>query len=161
TCTAARPCTPAVASPAGCAARAGGTPSASTSACCICRRPSPRPGPYSKSRPSAPPTPARAPPTSCTTPPGPGSPRSAYNNEAMSLLDRLIAAHRPGHALAREFQTDPEIYRLDLERIWRRGWLFAGHTCEVKRPGDYFVFDLDTDSIVVIRGDDGQIHALH
>jgi Rieske 2Fe-2S family protein len=79
----------------------------------------------------------------------------------MSLLDRLIAEHRAGHALAREFQTDPEVYRLDLERIWRRGWLFAGHTCEVKRPGDYFVFDLDTDSIIVIRGDDGRIHALH
>jgi glycine betaine monooxygenase A len=79
----------------------------------------------------------------------------------MALLDRLIAEHKPGHALAREFQTDPEVYRLDLERIWRRGWLFAGHTCEVKHPGDYFVFELDADSLVVIRGDDGQIHALH
>jgi glycine betaine monooxygenase A len=79
----------------------------------------------------------------------------------MALLDRLIAEHKPGHALAREFQTDPEVYQLDLERIWRRGWLFAGHTCEVKDPGDYFVFDLDADSLVVIRGDDGQIQALH
>ena len=81
--------------------------------------------------------------------------------EAQALLDRLIAEHKPGHALSREFQTDPGIYRLDLERVWRRGWLFAGHTCQVKRPGDYFVFDLDTDSIIVIRGDDERLHALH
>jgi Rieske 2Fe-2S family protein len=81
--------------------------------------------------------------------------------EAQALLDRLIAEHRPGHALPREFQTDPGIYQLDLERIWRRGWLFAGHTCQVKRPGDYVVFDLDTDSIIVIRGDDERLHALH
>ncbi len=81
--------------------------------------------------------------------------------EAQALLDRLIAEHKPGHALPREFQTDPGIYQLELERVWRRGWLFAGHTCQVKSPGDYFVFDLDTDSIIVIRGDDERLHALH
>ena len=81
--------------------------------------------------------------------------------EARALLDRLIAEHRPCHALQREFQTDGNIYQLELERIWRRGWLFVGHTCQVKSPGDYFVFEIDTDSIIVIRGDDGQIHALH
>ena len=81
--------------------------------------------------------------------------------EARALLDRLIAQHPPGHALQREFQTDPGIYQLDLERIWRRGWLFAGHTCQVRRKGDFFVFDVDSDSIIVIRGDDGRVHALH
>jgi Rieske 2Fe-2S family protein len=81
--------------------------------------------------------------------------------DAQALLDRLIAQHTKGFALQREFQTDPGIYQLDLERIWRRGWLFAGHTCEVRRPGDYFVFDIDTDSIIVIRGDDGRVNALH
>jgi Rieske 2Fe-2S family protein len=77
------------------------------------------------------------------------------------LLERLIAEHKPGYALQREFQTAPGIYQLDLERIWRRGWLFAGHTCQVKQPGDYFVLDIADDSLVVIRGDDARIHALH
>ena len=86
---------------------------------------------------------------------------SSQYAEARALLDRLIVEHEPGHGLQREFQTDPGIYRLDLERIWRRGWLFAGHTCQVKQPGDYFVFELDTDSLIVIRGDDGRIRALH
>src|SRR5436309_15782535 len=81
--------------------------------------------------------------------------------DAQVLLDRLLTEHKSGFALPREFQTDPGIYRLDLERIWRRGWLFAGHTCQARNPGDYFVFDIDTDSLVVIRGDDGEIHALH
>ena len=81
--------------------------------------------------------------------------------EARALLDRLITEHKAGHALQREFQTDPGIYQLDVDRIWRRGWLFAGHACQVKRPGDYFVFDVDTDSVIVIRGDDERIHALH
>src|SRR5262245_45108247 len=80
---------------------------------------------------------------------------------AEALLARLIAGHRAGHALAREFQTDLGVYRLEVERIWRRGWLFAGHACQVKNPGDYFLFEVDADSIIVIRGDDGRIHALH
>src|SRR5215831_1735528 len=81
--------------------------------------------------------------------------------DAQALLGRLVAGHRPGYALARQFQTDLGVYQLDIERIWRRGWLFAGHTCQVKNPGDYFVFDVDLDSIIVIRADDGQIYALH
>lgn len=79
---------------------------------------------------------------------------------AQSLLDGLIAEHKPGYGLQREFQIDPGIYQLDLERIWRKSWLFAGHTCQVKTPGDYFVFDLDTDSIIIMRDDD-RLHAMH
>jgi Rieske 2Fe-2S family protein len=81
--------------------------------------------------------------------------------EAEALLQRLLAAHRPGFTLQREFSTDPGVYQLDVERIWRRGWLFAGHGCQVKHPGDYLVFDVDADSVIVIRGDDGKLHAHH
>jgi Rieske 2Fe-2S family protein len=80
---------------------------------------------------------------------------------AERLLERLLAGHKPGHGLAREFHTEPEIYRLDLARIWRRSWLFAGHTCQVKQPGDFFLFDLDTDSIILVRDADGRLHGLH
>ena len=59
------------------------------------------------------------------------------------------------------FYSDDEVYRLELERIWRRGWLFAGHSCQVPRPGDWFTLEVEADSIIVIRGDDGAIRALH
>jgi hypothetical protein len=85
------------------------------------------------------------------------SPRAVPSElaEAEALLDCLIAEHKPGHALQREFSTDPGIYLVELARIWRRGWLFAGHTCQVKEPGQYFRFDVDDDSVIVIRGDGG------
>ena len=81
--------------------------------------------------------------------------------DAEALLARLLAAHRPGFALAREFSCDPGIYGLDLERVWRRGWLFAGHSCQVPRPGDWLTFDVDADSVVVIRAGDGDLRAHH
>lgn len=71
-----------------------------------------------------------------------------------------MAKCRPGWSLPREFYSTDTVYRADLERIWRGGWLFAGHTCEIPEPGDYFTLELDTDSIIVIRDAEGGIHGL-
>lgn len=72
-----------------------------------------------------------------------------------------IASRKPGYSLPREFYGEETIYRADVERIWRRGWLFAGHTCQIPQSGDYFTFDLGDDSLIVVRDDDGSINALH
>lgn len=45
--------------------------------------------------------------------------------------------------------------------IWLRGWVFAGHTCEISMPGDYFTLTVDTDLLLVIRDDAGQVRAFH
>jgi len=73
----------------------------------------------------------------------------------------LLASCHPGWSLPREFYSDEAIYRLDLEKIWRRGWLFAGHSCEIANPGDYFTLRVDTDPILVIRSEDGIARAFH
>ena len=72
----------------------------------------------------------------------------------------LVASCKQGYGLPGTFYTDERIYRTELERIWRKGWLFAGHTCEIPSPGDYFVLKVDRDSLIVVRGDDGEIKAL-
>jgi len=76
-------------------------------------------------------------------------------------LAALAAQCRPEWSLPGEFYSEDAIYRADLDRIWRRGWLFAGHTCEIPKPGDYFTLQVDADSLVVVRGDDGTIRGLH
>ncbi len=45
--------------------------------------------------------------------------------------------------------------------MWRRGWLFAGHTCEIVQPGDFFTLEVDSDSIVILRDEDGAVRAFH
>lgn len=66
-----------------------------------------------------------------------------------------------GWTLPQAYFNDPDIYRRDLERVWKTGWLFAGHTCEIPSTGDYFLVELDTESVIVIRGERGSLHALH
>jgi len=76
-------------------------------------------------------------------------------------LDQLIASRRPGFTLDRAFYTDPDIFALDIERVFMRTWLFAGHVSSIPQPGDYFTYDIGEESIVIVRGEpDGAIHAL-
>jgi glycine betaine catabolism A len=76
-------------------------------------------------------------------------------------LSSHLATYRPGWSLPRPFYREESVYRADIEQIWRRGWLFAAHECELRNPGDWLTLQVDTDSIIVIRGDDGAVRALH
>lgn len=72
----------------------------------------------------------------------------------------LIRDHSPGHALAREFYTDPEIFERDMDRILLRHWFCVGHVSSVPRPGDFIVVDLGPESVIIIRTQSDEIKAL-
>ncbi len=74
-------------------------------------------------------------------------------------LDTLIGQCEPHKTLPKAFYTAQEVFEADLERVFYRTWLFAGHSCEVARPGDYFLFEIGDESIIVIRDKDAQLHA--
>ncbi len=75
-------------------------------------------------------------------------------------LKALIRGHSPGHALEREFYTDPRIFELDMQRVLLRHWFCAGHVRSVSRPGDFLVVDLGSESVIIIRTQQGEIKAL-
>ncbi|MFN2121302.1 MAG: aromatic ring-hydroxylating oxygenase subunit alpha [Anaerolineales bacterium] len=75
-------------------------------------------------------------------------------------LKELLGQKQAGHGLPRPLYHDELVYRSEMEYIWRQGWLFAGHSCEIPNAGDYFVYDVDGDSVIVVRDNDGQVHAL-
>jgi Rieske 2Fe-2S family protein len=80
---------------------------------------------------------------------------------SLNHVKKLIASRREGYALPRAFYFDSVLYGYELERIWRSGWVFAGFTCQVRQPGDFFTFTLDTASVIVVRDEAGQIRAFH
>ncbi len=73
----------------------------------------------------------------------------------------LLANRLPAHSLPREFYTDALFYQLDLEQIWYREWLFVGHDVEVAEPGDYITVTIGDYNLIIIRGVDRRIRALH
>jgi glycine betaine catabolism A len=76
-------------------------------------------------------------------------------------IDRLIATRKPDMSLEQPFYTDPEVFIRDMERIFRRYWLFAGHTSRIPRPGDYFLFNMGNDSVIIVRVSEEKVAAFH
>jgi len=51
---------------------------------------------------------------------------------------------------------DPAIHREELERIFRRCWLFVAHESEIVEPGDYVTRRMGVDPVIVIRDEEGR-----
>jgi Rieske 2Fe-2S family protein len=75
-------------------------------------------------------------------------------------LTASIRSHRPGHALARDFYTDPAIFEHDVARMLLRHWFCAGHVSSIPRAGDYLVADLGPESVIIVRNSAGEVRAL-
>lgn len=74
-------------------------------------------------------------------------------------LEHLLARQKPGWSLEQAFYTDEQIFDLEWKRIWKKYWLFAGTTAEIPRPGDFFTYTAREDSIIIIRGNNGEVYA--
>lgn len=85
---------------------------------------------------------------------------SKLDDRDYAQIGEWLAARRPGYGLTTPFYREESIYAAEIEAIWRRSWLLAGHSCQIPEPGDYFVYEMDRDSLIVIRGDDGVARAL-
>ena len=56
---------------------------------------------------------------------------------------------------------DPEVFALEIERVFERTWIYAGHASQIPQPGDYWAFQLGRQPMVMVRGQAGAIHVLY
>jgi len=55
--------------------------------------------------------------------------------------------------------TDPEFLEVEIDRVIRPSWQIVCHESDLPRPGDYHTLDYVGESVVAVRGDDGQVRA--
>jgi Rieske 2Fe-2S family protein len=81
--------------------------------------------------------------------------------DARNDMLRLLHGRRQGYSLEQPFYTDSDFFKLDMELIWYRDWLFIGHDCELPKPGSYMTVQIGDYPVVLVRDQQGKINAFH
>ena len=76
-----------------------------------------------------------------------------------ATIEQLVARQRPGFTLEQPFYIDREVFDFDLERIVMRQWLFVDHISRIPDAGDYILYKIASEEIILVRDAAGTIHA--
>ena len=84
-------------------------------------------------------------------------------NDAMhNRARRALAANtKLGYSLDRSFYCDDAVFAADMEQVVGRKWIVAGHVDRVRNKGDYFLFKVGNESIIIVRSDESTINAFY
>jgi Rieske 2Fe-2S family protein len=78
-----------------------------------------------------------------------------------SVIAPLAAQTRRGYSLDRPFYCDDAVFAADMEQVIGRKWIVAGHVDRVRKKGDYFLFQIGHESIIIVRSDAATINAFY
>ena len=81
-------------------------------------------------------------------------------SQTLPPLSELVRRHRDGWTLEQAFYLSPDVFAQDIEAIFMEEWHFAGLSNEIPEAGDYFLFELLGESVIVVRDGAGDINAL-
>ena len=76
------------------------------------------------------------------------------NPDAIRALVREDEVHR-------DVYTDPELFALEQEHLFRNTWIYLGHDSQVPKPGDFYTADIAGRPLLMLRGGDGVLRVLY
>ena len=76
-----------------------------------------------------------------------------------SLNSMLKDNYKSGYSLNQRYYKDEGIYNLEINNIFHKHWLFAGHISQVPDKGDYFLFEFSNESIIIVRNKNNKLKA--
>src|SRR5207253_7185782 len=80
----------------------------------------------------------------------------------MSAFVKATQAYQQGQrTLPGRYYTSPEIYVEEQERIFTARWIGVGRAAEIPAAGDYVLRTIAGESVIVVRGRDGALHAFY
>ena len=78
----------------------------------------------------------------------------------MSWTNKQIAGLVEPDRAHRKAYTDPEIFDLEMARIFERTWIYIGHESQIKNPGDYYLAQVGRQPVIMIRGQNDEVGVL-
>ena len=80
-------------------------------------------------------------------------------SESPSVLYNGLQELKEG--LPARWYYDAGQYALEIERIWRRNWIYLGRSSEVPERRSYMTFDLAGQKVLLVRDDAGVLRGFH
>lgn len=80
---------------------------------------------------------------------------------AREEMKKMLSERKEDYSLPRPLYNDPLLFRVDVEEIFQKEWLFVGMTSEVPAKGDYFTVEIAQDPVLIVRDADGNVNAFH
>ena len=77
----------------------------------------------------------------------------------VATMQRLAANTRVGYSFEQEFYTGDAVFQADMEQVISRKWILAGHVAKVPNKGDYFLFRIGAEQIIIIRENADSVRA--
>lgn len=74
-----------------------------------------------------------------------------------TMIKTLI---HPDH-VHRSVYLDPQLFQLEMQRIFGRSWVFVGHNSLVPNPGDYITTRIGSQPVVMSRHTDRQVYVIY
>ena len=63
-------------------------------------------------------------------------------------------------AVHRDVYVNPELFDLEMERLWRSAWTYVGHDSQVPDAGDFYTVEIARQPLLMLRGSDGALRVL-
>jgi benzoate/toluate 1,2-dioxygenase alpha subunit len=82
-------------------------------------------------------------------------------NASQRVSDADLAALVQPERVHRRVYYDPDIFELEMERVFGRAWIFIGHESQIPKPGDYVTTHIARDPVVLCRHTDGTVKVLY
>ena len=80
--------------------------------------------------------------------------------QSEDIKSNLIKNYKSGYTLEQPFYKHPDIYKKEIEAIFNKHWVLAGHTSQIPNAGDYFLFEFADESIIITRTKENTVKAL-
>ncbi|MFT2109936.1 aromatic ring-hydroxylating oxygenase subunit alpha [Marinomonas sp. 2405UD68-3] len=87
--------------------------------------------------------------------------RHATLDEARNDMYERLSSRDANYSLDAPLYNDPHMFRIDMEEVFQKEWLFVGMSSEVPKRGDYFTVEIGQNPVLVIRDADGSVNAFH
>jgi phenylpropionate dioxygenase-like ring-hydroxylating dioxygenase large terminal subunit len=78
---------------------------------------------------------------------------------AAARIAELVHRQKTDHSLLQDLYNSEEAFQHDMERLFMRHWLLAGHASVVPNAGDWVVREVAGESVIILRGRDGELRA--